>query len=446
MTHSAPNLHHEALHRVLSVARMLGASANRQEILQVIIDAMRDTLDAERATVFEYDAQAGELFTTVAHGIEDGEAKVAATEPPRTIRFSISHGIAGEAARTGQIINVPDAYADARFNRDVDKRTGFHTRSILSIPLIAPGGELIGVAQVLNKRGRPFDEADEQIASALASQAAVAIKRGRLIEAQLIREKLERDLQLARLIQQGTIPSSIPTLPGFDIAAWGEPAEETGGDTYDIIGFRADGDDSTIVNGEDPAEQAVLLMVDATGHGVGPAIMATGVRAMLRMAVRLGTGLTSIIRHLNLQICQDVPTGRFVTAWIGLLDAARGTITSFSGGQAPLIHYRAADDEAEVRDADEMPFGIVEHWEVAVNPAIALRKDDLYVVLSDGIVESMDRAGEQFGVDRVVDVLRATRGRPAEAVIALMRERLMAFTESRPAADDRTMIVVRRTG
>ncbi|MCZ6611792.1 MAG: SpoIIE family protein phosphatase [Planctomycetota bacterium] len=452
MTDQQGTLRHDILQRMLEVAQHLSASANVTDILAVIVNAMRDTLDAERATVFEYDPAANELFSTVAHGLgASGSTSVppdATSDGPSAteeIRIPCDFGLAGQCAQERRIINVPDAYADDRFNPEIDKRTGFRTRSILTVPLLGYDGELIGVAQVLNKRGRGFDTEDEQIATALASHAAVAIKRGRLIEDRLVREKLERDLQLARSIQQSTFPMCLPALAGFDIDAWSEPAEETGGDAYDVIGYQAAGTAAPILGSAQDVDRAVLLLADATGHGIGPALSVTQVRAMLRMAVRIGAELPRIVRHLNNQLCDDLPSGRFVTAWLGELNATDHTLRSFSAGQGPLLRYDAARDTFDMVESDAMPFGIMRDLEVEIARPILMRPGDLFAVISDGIFEAMDRAGRQFGPERVVDVLSAHHRRSPQRIMAAIRDAVNAFTDARPAGDDRTAIVIKRT-
>ena len=275
-------LHDDVLRRMLEVARHLSGSADLRQILSVIINAMRDTLAAERATVFEYDEARGQLVATVAHGLDP-----AALSGLQEIRIPADRGLAGQCAQQRSIINVPDAYADDRFDRSIDARTGYRTRSILTVPLLDDDQSLIGVTQVLNKFGGPFDDRDEEIALGLGSLAAVAIRRGRLLEDRLVREKLQRDLQLARQIQQSTVPTLLPRLAGFGLAAWSEPAEETGGDAFDVIGFRT----GHATAGDDEADRALLLLADATGHGIGPALAVTQLRAMLRMAARLGADL-----------------------------------------------------------------------------------------------------------------------------------------------------------
>ncbi|MBL0920650.1 MAG: SpoIIE family protein phosphatase [Phycisphaerales bacterium] len=437
MSEPSHRLPQDALRRVLAVARKLGASDHLDEILGVIIDAMRDLLRADRATVFEYDKAANQLFTTVAHGLSGGDASAC-------IRIPATAGIAGQCAQSRAIINVPDAYADARFNQAVDRSTGYRTRSILTIPLEVVGGDLIGVAQVLNKDGGPFDGADEEIAGALAAQAAVAIRRARLLEDRLMREKLERDIELARRMQQQTFPTSVPRIPGYDIAGFSEPADQTGGDAFDLVGFVRRGQDLIVVEPNEPATGAMMFLADATGHGLGPALSVTQARSMLRMGLRVGVGVRSIAEHMNRQLCDDLPAGRFITAWIGLLDQGSHTLLSFSAGQAPLLHHRARDDEIVSVPAQTMPFGIMPDLDADVAPPLALEPGDAFIVLSDGFYEAARPSGEQFGEQRVYDLVRASRGLSASELLANIRAACREFTGPIEAADDQTAIIVKR--
>lgn len=439
-------LGHDLVRKMLNVARHLGASADLNEILALIIDVMRDTLHAERASVFEYDPETDELHTTVAHGLSEQRREVNDDRPVREIRIPTSTGIAGECVRKRRIINVPDAYADDRFNPEVDHQTGFKTRSMLTIPLLSHDGELVGVSQVLNKRGGPFDDYDEEIATALAAHAAVAMKRGRLIEDRLVREKLERDLQLARQIQQSTFPSELPTLKNFQLGAWSEPADQTGGDVYDIIGMpdKATGASWPEYSPDHVHSQAYLLMADATGHGVGPALCATQVRSMMRMAVRVGATLEQIANHMNQQLNEDLPPGRFVTTWLGELDAESGVLSSLSAGQAPLLHYRAAADVVDEYSADLIPLGVMAEGESCPPRDIQLQPGDMFIVISDGIYESENAQGKQFGIEGVMNIVRQHRNESPMAIIELIQSAVYTYTRGRLADDDRTGIIIKR--
>ncbi len=242
--------------------------------------------------------------------------------------------------------------------------------------------------------------------------------------------KLERDLQLARQIQERTFPDVIPELRGFQIDAWSEPAEETGGDTYDVV---------------KRGDRVVLLLADATGHGIGPAISVTQVRAMLRMAVQLGADLATIVRDLNEQLCADLPEGRFITAWLGEIDTVAGTLTSFSAGQAPIVRYDAAGGQCVALPADAVPLGVVADLPVEIAEPGELAVGDIVAIVSDGIYEALNAAGEQFGVDRVTQVIVDHHdGTPAD-IIAALREAVGLFAGGTAAKDDRTGIVIKKT-
>ena len=255
--------------------------------------------------------------------------------------------------------------------------------------------------------------------------------------------RIERDLQVARRIQQDTLPERIPVVPGFDIHGWNEPAEETGGDTYDVIGCRrVPGEDgSRLVATE--AERAVLLLADASGHGIGPALSVTQVRAMLRMAVRVGEDLPGIVHHLNAQLCADLTEGRFVTAWVGELDARERTLRSFSCGQGPLLFYRTAAQACETIETDTVPLGCLDDLAVVPRDPIRMEPGDVFVVLSDGVIDAESATGERFGTPRVIDLIVSAREGSAEELVAALRQALTMFTGGVRPDDDRTAVVIK---
>ena len=265
--------------------------------------------------------------------------------------------------------------------------------------------------------------------------------------------KLERDIQLARQIQQSTFPKELPIVKGFDIAAWSEPADETGGDTYDVIGYTNDviglaGDinQRSHTGQAREVDRAVLLMADATGHGIGPALSVTQIRAMLRIAVRAGEPITKIVQYLNEQLCADLLEGRFITAWLGELNSADHSLLSISAGQAPLLHYKAKIKEVEILNADTLPLGISSELQITVSDAMHLKRGDIFAVISDGVFEAVNRAGEQFGTQQVINVICEHHRLTPNEIIEKLRVQLAGFTEGLAAADDRTAIFVKRTG
>ena len=155
---------------LLEVGASLSGTLELVELIQIIMRKVREITDADRSTLFLLDPETGELVSKVAEG-QSGE-----------IRVPKGQGIAGKVAATGQLLNIPDAYANPLFNQDVDQKTGFRTRNILCVPMRTGEGQTIGVTQVINKKAGPFTEADERILTSLSSQAAVALDNSQLYE------------------------------------------------------------------------------------------------------------------------------------------------------------------------------------------------------------------------------------------------------------------------
>jgi sigma-B regulation protein RsbU (phosphoserine phosphatase) len=405
-----------SLERVLSVTRALARPLELGAMLQEVVDAARSVLQADRGTVFLYEKATHELVSKVATG--SGELRVPA-----------DRGIVGECARTRQAVTVPDCYADPRFNQDVDKLTGYRTRCLMTVPLIGHDDSLEGVLQVLNKHEGVFTEEDEQIATALAAQCAVALQRTRLLEDLVHKERLEQELSLARQIQQRVFPRVMPKIPGYDVAGWCRTADQTGGDIFDLIHLE---------NG-----RLILLLGDATGHGIGPALSVTQVRAMLRMCIRFSADITAAFGNINDQLSEDLASNRFVTAFLGELDTERHRVLFHSGGQGPLLHWRVTG-EPDWRAPTTLPLGILGGAAVAEPCVIDLASGDILALVTDGIFEYENLQGDPYGEDRLVEVIRAGHDLPVVGLIDRIVADVEAFAGGAPQADDLTIVLLRR--
>ncbi|MGH9651214.1 MAG: GAF domain-containing protein, partial [Terriglobales bacterium] len=156
---------------LVEVLSSLTAERSLDTLLQKIMQKACEVLDADRATLFLVDETKQELWSKVAQGAQMSE-----------IRIPLGAGIAGHVARTGETVNIADAYQDPRFNVEVDHRTGYHTRTILCMPMKNPEGKILGVLQVLNKREGVFTRAEEELLEAFAAPAAIAVQNAILNE------------------------------------------------------------------------------------------------------------------------------------------------------------------------------------------------------------------------------------------------------------------------
>ena len=405
------------LELMFQITRSLGAATELQELLEIIVDAGMRMLDAERGSVFLYDPEPRELFSVVSTGATG-------------IRFSIDSGIAGAAACSMQVINVPDAYADERFNQEIDKQTGFRTRNILSCPLTGYDGELTGLLQLLNKKQGPFTAYDQQLAEALGSQAGVALQRARLIEHYIEKQRMSRDLEIAKEIQQNLLPHENPSVDGYQIASDFEPCDETGGDCYDFLLL--------------PDNRLMFMLGDATGHGVGPALVSAETRALLRSAASLTNEIDTIITLVNNLLAQDLPGNRFATVFLGIIDTSNHKLVYASAGQGPVLFHQAESAKVEQLEVTGIPLGIMGDFKYDIAKPRTLGSGDIIMLLTDGFYEWTNPAGDQFGADRTAQILLDNAAKPAQQILRTIRDAVRDFAQGTKQADDLTAIIIKR--
>lgn len=402
---------------VLDISCQLAATPTLQTLLEMVMSCARNVLNCEGASVFLHDADSDELYSRVATGVAE-------------IRFPASRGLAGEAFRTGKTVNVADAYADPRFNPEIDLKTGFRTRSILSCPLQGWDNRSVGVLQVLNKRDSCFGSWDEVLARTFSAQAGMAVQRQLLLEEFAKKQRFERDLDIARQIQQGLLPRRPPIAAGFEIAGWNKPADETGGDFYDFKEV-ADGN-------------LAITIADVAGHGIGPALVVAECRALIRASLAQTQDLDRLALLVNRLLCDDVPDDCFVTVFFSLLSPNENRLRYLSAGQGPVLFFRAATQEIRELPTHGCPLGFLPELTYDPPDVVEFQAGDVLVVLTDGFFEWKNTAGEQFGIPGVSDCLCRYQQLPVAEIISRIYDDVRAYGEGVPQRDDLTAVVIKK--
>jgi len=413
---TTPRLSQDSLARILDVTQKLAQPYDLLHMLTEVVEAGESVLNADKAALWLYDPTRDDLIM-----------RVPAFKPaPRMVA---GEGLVGECLATREIINVQNAYGDSRFSQAVDLATGYKTESVLNVPLLGWDKQPVGVLQLLNKYAGVFDEGDELLASTLAAQCAVAVQRTQLTEALLLKERLDEEVNLAREIQMSTLPNEMPEVAGYDLYGHFVPTGQAGGDLFDLV----------VLDG-----QLFVLMGDATGHGFGPALSATQMQAMLRVAFRCGACLDEAYRHVNNQLAEDLPDDRFITAFMGFLNPETHEIRFHSGGQGPILHFRAADKVCEWHRPTTFPVGILELEDAGASQTLKLDPGDLLVLLSDGIFEYESRQGVQFGEERVARLLKYHHRLPMVELSKQILNATYEHGEGVSQQDDITLVLLKR--
>lgn len=411
MSVSPPQLRH-----LLDLSRTLAITLDLEHLLPEAARLTCELLVCERASVYFFDPATDELWTRVAVGSEQ-------------IRLPRKAGLAGHVFETGESVLTPDAYADPRFNRETDQLTRFRTRDIVTVPMLDLDRKPVGVLQAVNSR-HGFSQTDLELIQLVADQVGVAVQRHRLNEQVVAAAQLRHEMELAAKVQLELLPKVVPQLDSIDVAGWSVPASVTGGDCYDLWKL--------------PDGRLAMLVADAAGHGMAPAMVVAQVRSLVR--VLAGDDLTpaEVLNRVNARLAEDLSPSRFVTAVLAYL-SRDGTVNMASAGHGPLLFSPSADAPLQEMIASGYPLVVDGSDSVHDLPPLHLDHGGQLVLLSDGIFEAPSRSGEQLGMERLHAALRSQAGKPASQQIAHLQLTVRTWSGAGELKDDQTVVIARRT-
>ena len=304
----------------------------------------------------------------------------------------------------------------------------------LLVPLVSQG-ELIGLLNLGPRLSQQEYSADDRkLLSDLATQTAPAVRVAQLVRQQQQeakeRERIEQELKVARLIQQTLLPKTLPEIPGYDVAAYYQPAREVGGDFYDFL---------TLEDG-----RLGLVVGDVTDKGVPAALVMATTRTMLRAAAQRLLSPGEVLQRVNDVLVQDIPPNMFVTCLYAILDPGSGRLVYANAGHDLPYRRRAGRGEgAEELRARGMPLGLMPGMGYEEKEMV-LNRGESVLFYSDGLVEAHDRRREMFGFPRLQGLVGAHRS-GGSALISFLLAELARFTgENWEQEDDITLVTLYR--
>lgn len=244
-------------------------------------------------------------------------------------------------------------------------------------------------------------------------------------------EQVEHELEIARSIQQSLLPKVRPLVKGFDVAGWSRTAADTGGDFYDWKRL--------------PDGRWVMVLADVTGHGIGPAILASVCRAYSRANFGSQDGLETILKNINRSFAEDLTPERFATFVAVLCEEGNEQLELLSAGHGPIFVYSAESQSLRLIEAQALPLGILPDFWDAKPESLSMHPGDLLIMLTDGFWEWENKSGEQFGIERVLAVVRQFKDQEPEVVIAELYDAVLNFAGGTPQQDDLTALLIKRS-
>jgi sigma-B regulation protein RsbU (phosphoserine phosphatase) len=406
----------DRLRTLVEASKLINSSIEPDALFGSILTVARNELHVERGTLYFVDEAKQEIWTKIA-----GEL---ASE----IRLPIGKGLAGTVAATGDPVILHDAYSDARFDRSLDQKTGYRTRSMLCVPIRNRRQKIVGVLQLLNKTDGTFGPRDLDFLSGISDHMAIAMENATLHIELLEKQRMEQELQLGREIQSRLLPHPPVDVIATELAALSLPCYEVGGDYYDFL--------------ELPDGDIGLAIGDVSGKGVSAALIMSSVQAALRVAAPIEEDLANLVSRLNALIFRSARGRKYATFFFGRYTPTTGLLRYVNAGHNPP--FVAFDGQLEELSSSGKPIGIFaessyHEIETQLPPGSTL------FLYTDGLNEAENPAEEEFGMSRLRELFTEQQARAAGEIPARVLEAITRFERGARAADDKTIVVMRRS-
>lgn len=412
----------EKLNAIVEASKKLASTLDLDELLNIILDVALTELEAERGTAFLLDMDKSEIFSRILKGDEIQE-----------IRLPIGKGISGTVAQTGEIILIDDAYSDPRFDPEVDRRSGFRTRSILCLPM-KQGDEIIGVLQLLNKKSGMFSKEDAEYLGALAAHMVIAVQTAVAHKERIEQVKTKRELELAAQIQQTLLPKSTPDVAGLRIDSFYQPCREVGGDIYDFFKL--------------PGDKCGIMLADVSGKGVPAAMITAAVHAYVHALVETYRDPATFCQRLNKLLHRSTPSSSYATMTFVEYDPGEAMIRYTNCGHLPGMLMKSSEIEKLMPTGTVLGLLADGNFSAAEVP---LQKGDTLLLYTDGLSEAAVADGgdeedpEEFGLERIERVCHGHLDSNG-GLLEILFEEVKMFTNDTSFDDDLTMINLRFSG
>lgn len=400
------------------VHQAMARPTSLDELLELILDHIVAQLEPERVEVFMRCDDGS--YTCVA----------ARTVPGAAVASLYSESLFKEVADKAMAALVNDTRSDQRF-AEATSLVSAGVRSLLAAPLAAPTRSLGLIVLGCNAAIRQYSEEDLELLVTLASVAALRIHNLALTKEAAERQRLEREISIARSIQVALLPERLPVVEGYQLHGATLPSLGVSGDYYQVAA-RAGG------------RELVLAVADVSGKGIGAAILTGYIEAVASVSIDDGLAPDEIFDRVSAKLFRRTPAARFATMFLGVLSPADGVLRYASAGHSPPCLVRG-DGSVEWLRSTGLPLGLMPDASYRVAESTLAPRDTL-VVYSDGYTEAESPADEEFGQQRLASICTAERNREPAQLAACIDRALEAFVAGQPFTDDRTLVVLRRLG
>jgi len=388
----------QQLNTIFDISRELNTTLDRKKIASLMGFAVMGELLVNKCAVFTRDGS--ELTALVAKGVNP-----LLESQPELLELSEPY-LLKDAKRFSY-------YQTLGFSVLVPMRMQDQTKGVLAI-----GPKISGAA---------FDQSDLEFLKTLGNQAMTSLENARLFEETLEKQRMEEELNLARNMQQALLPSELPQMEAFDIAALNIPSRQVGGDYFDVVSISEN--------------RYGIAIADVSGKGAGAALLMANLQASLHALATVDVTIPDMVARINNLIHQNTALDKFITFFYGELNTRDKTFTFCNAGHNPPYRISESGKVDELMTGGII-LGMMPNMSFETE-TIILEPGDRVVMFTDGITEAMDPAEEEFGEERVQELVSSQPDVSAQSILESIVAEVETFSSGAPQADDITMVIVK---
>jgi phosphoserine phosphatase RsbU/P len=416
-----------------------------QELHRLIVEGATRVLDAHGGALYVTDRTGGKLTPAfISKGcpplvdVPPDILQQAAGAPIALESFLRLHTIGPGEGLIGRVWQTGQSVCMAEFSEapELGKLRGsaFGSASIMAASLRYGNQDLGVLVLAQGPRGQPFSQGDCVVFKSIAEQSAFALYNAIIYSMANEKKRLDHDLEIARDIQRILLPSEAPAINGFQISGINAPARQVSGDYFDYI--------------QVDEERLGVAIADVSGKGVPASLIMAICRSVLRAEAARNPSPADVLRKVNRQLYPDIKEDMFISmAYLVLNHQRDGVTLARAGHDAPLLYKRQSETVTPIKSPG-MVVGIDSGSvfdRLTTDFAVPLERDDCLVLYTDGVTETLNAEGEEFGLDRMMQSVRAGATNGAQAIVRKILEDVRDFTGSIPQNDDITLIAIRKT-
>ncbi|MEE9190322.1 MAG: GAF domain-containing SpoIIE family protein phosphatase [Candidatus Neomarinimicrobiota bacterium] len=400
------------------IATAVSSARELDQVIGLIVHECVKHLEVEQGAVMLLDEKKPtDSFRTMVRKVDSAD---------EVVPYHFGLQLSGWMLKNQVPLMINDFQSDTRFK--VTTREDFPIRSLLSVPLKLKG-KLLGVLNVFNKKNDlDFKLEDQRLLAIIATQSAQVIENARLYEEEQALMHFEEELRVAHDIQQNLLPKGAPDFKGFDICGRSIPAKEVGGDYFDLITISDD--------------KMAVCLGDISGKGMPAALLMANLQATLRGQMQFTLSVSECISRSNKLLYQSTDSQKFATLFFGIINRVQMNLTYTNAGHDPPIMISSEGKIVRLETGGTV-LGFMPDYEYK-EENVSFQEGAVLVIYSDGVTDAQNDKDEDFGNDRLEEVIRSGRAKSAKEINAHVLNAVQSFTGDVPQIDDITLVVIKR--